>query len=225
MLFNRLFIEVKSNLLDNLFREFGDCICRINNTLTESCVMYPESEQLKKKALEWKEIILKHLKVEGEEENERVDAEKGHSSVRFEEENVVEADKSVNLRQGSVAFDKDNTPATMKNNEGLSQNTSRFSPMTSSFVAEVDKAIEEGCSEKTPETRFNVLGLQALNLSKSLDNVWTDEERSEVRQPVVRDKTPRPKRTIILPVALRSPYIKRIVSLRDGREKAEDTLA
>ncbi|KAJ0927411.1 hypothetical protein HanRHA438_Chr04g0182571 [Helianthus annuus] len=225
MLFNRLFIEVKSNLLDNLFREFGDCICRINNTLTESCVMYPESEQLKKKALEWKEIILKHLKVEGEEENERVDAEKGHSSVRFEEENVVAADKSVNLRQGSVAFDKDNTPATMKNNEGLTQNTSRFSPMTSSFVAEVDKAIEEGCSEKTPETRFNVLGLQALNLLKSLDNVWTDEERSEVRQPVVRDKTPRPKRTIILPVALRSPYIKRIVSLRDGREKAEDTLA
>ncbi|KAJ0615454.1 hypothetical protein HanIR_Chr02g0074291 [Helianthus annuus] len=97
--------------------------------------------------------------------------------------------------------------------------------MTSSFVAGVDRAVKKGQSEKTPETRFNILGIEAVNLSTRLTDIVTDEERNEVTQPEQRGKTPRPKRTIILPVALWSPYVKRAVSLRDGSDKSEDTLA
>ncbi|KAM0064865.1 hypothetical protein Hdeb2414_s0003g00108051 [Helianthus debilis subsp. tardiflorus] len=45
---------VRSNLLDNLFSEFEICVNKIKNTITESGLMFPESEMLKQKALEWK---------------------------------------------------------------------------------------------------------------------------------------------------------------------------
>ncbi|MFS7945135.1 hypothetical protein Hanom_Chr06g00520571 [Helianthus anomalus] len=154
-----------------------------------------------------------------------VDFELGNKSVRVEEDNLVEADEIINLRKGSVSFVGDNTPANVQNNDGITHNTSPFSPMTSSFVAEVDRAIEEGRSEKTLETRFNVLGIQAVNLSTRLDNVVMDEDCNEVKQPAERGKSPRPKQTIILPDALWSSYVKRVVSLRDGLDKFEDTLA
>ncbi|KAJ0786379.1 hypothetical protein HanOQP8_Chr02g0054781 [Helianthus annuus] len=97
--------------------------------------------------------------------------------------------------------------------------------MTSSFIVGVDRAVEQGQSEKTPETRFNISGIEAMNLLTRLANIVTDEEHNEVTQPEQRGKTPRPKRTIILPVALWSPYVKRAVSLRDGRDKSKDTMA
>ncbi|KAJ0823748.1 putative nodulin homeobox protein [Helianthus annuus] len=95
-------------------------------------------------------------------------------------------------------------------------------------VYKINNTLTESCvmfPEKTPETRFNDLGIQAVNLSTRLDNVWTDEDRSEVRQPAVRAKSPRLKRRIILPVALRSPYVMRVVSLRDECDMSEGTLA
>ncbi|MFS7901796.1 putative papain-like cysteine peptidase superfamily [Helianthus anomalus] len=95
-------------------------------------------------------------------------------------------------------------------------------------VYKINNTLTESCvmfPEKTLETRFNVLGIQAVTLSTRLDNVWMDEDRSEVRQPAVRAKSPRPKRRIIIPVALRSPYVTRVVSLRDECDKSEDTLA
>ncbi|KAJ0791126.1 hypothetical protein HanOQP8_Chr01g0002041 [Helianthus annuus] len=95
-------------------------------------------------------------------------------------------------------------------------------------VYKINNTLTESCvmfPEKTPETRLNDLGIQAVNLSTTLDNVWTDEDRSEVRQPAVRAKSPRLKRRIILPVALRSPYVMRVVSLRDECDKSEGTLA
>ncbi|MFS7905907.1 hypothetical protein Hanom_Chr01g00053221 [Helianthus anomalus] len=58
---------VKLNLLDNLFSEFEICVNKINNTLTESCLMLPESDLLKQKAMEWKEIMKKQLVIDDEE--------------------------------------------------------------------------------------------------------------------------------------------------------------
>ncbi|KAF5758872.1 hypothetical protein HanXRQr2_Chr16g0734441 [Helianthus annuus] len=82
---------VRSNLLDNLFSEFEICVNNINNTLTESCVMFPESDLLKRKAMEWKEIIKKHLIVEDEKEKEGNDVEKRNKNVEAEEDDVAEA--------------------------------------------------------------------------------------------------------------------------------------
>ncbi|KAJ0801523.1 hypothetical protein HanPI659440_Chr03g0118201 [Helianthus annuus] len=184
----------------------------------------PESDLLKRKAMEWKEIIKKHLIVEDEKENEGDDVEKGNKNVEAEEDNVIEAAEP-NLQKGSVSLVGDNTPANVQNNDGITQYSSPFSPMTSSFVVEVDRAVEEVRSEKTLETRLNVSGIEAVNLSTRLADVVTDEECNEVTQPDQRGKTPRLKRTIILPDALRSPYVERAVSLRNGRDKSEDTLA
>ncbi|MFS7982820.1 hypothetical protein Hanom_Chr10g00967261 [Helianthus anomalus] len=56
MLLNQGFVQVQSNLLDNLFSEFEICVNKINNTLAELCLMFPDSDMLKRKELEWKEI-------------------------------------------------------------------------------------------------------------------------------------------------------------------------
>ncbi|MFS7909499.1 hypothetical protein Hanom_Chr02g00095321 [Helianthus anomalus] len=77
--------------------------------------------------------------------------------------------------------------------------------MTSSFVAEVDRFVEEVQSELTPATRFNVSGIEALNLSTRLADVLTNEKRKDVTQRFQRCGWPRPKRTVKLLEALRSP--------------------
>ncbi|MFS7909500.1 hypothetical protein Hanom_Chr02g00095341 [Helianthus anomalus] len=56
MLLNRGFVLVWSNLLDNLISEFEICVNKLKNTLAESYLMFPESDLLKWKELEWKEI-------------------------------------------------------------------------------------------------------------------------------------------------------------------------
>ncbi|XP_035831747.1 uncharacterized protein LOC110873606 isoform X1 [Helianthus annuus] len=214
---------VRSNLLDNLFTEFEICVNKIYNTLTESCVMFSESDLLKRKAIEWKEIIKKHLIVEDEKEKEGDDVEKGNKNVEAEED-VAEAAEPIDLQKASVSLVGDNTPANVQNKDGITQYTSPFSPLTLS-VAEVDRVVEGVQSEKTPETRFNVSVIEAVNLSTRLADVVTDEECNDVTQPDQRGGLPRPKRTIIFPDALRSPYVERTVSLRNGRDKSEDTLA
>ncbi|XP_021990989.2 uncharacterized protein LOC110887726 [Helianthus annuus] len=97
--------------------------------------------------------------------------------------------------------------------------------MTASFVAELDKVVERVQSEKTPETKFNVSGIEMVNLSTRLADASTDEKRKEVTEPAQRQRSPRPKRTIKLPAALRSPYVQRPVMLRTVRDNAEETLA
>ena len=97
--------------------------------------------------------------------------------------------------------------------------------MTASFVAELDKVVERVQSEKTPETKFNVSGIEMVNLSTRLADASTDEKRKEVTEPAQRQRSPRPKRTIKLLEALRSPYVERAVMLRTVRDKTEDALA
>ncbi|KAM0044209.1 hypothetical protein Hdeb2414_s0010g00350531 [Helianthus debilis subsp. tardiflorus] len=128
------FEPVRSNLLDNLFTEFEICVNKINNTLKESCVMFPDSDLLKRKAMEWKEIIKMHLIVEDEKEKEGDDVEKGNKNVEAEEDDVAEAAKPIDLQKGSVSLVGDNTPANVQNEDGITQYTSPFSPMTSSFI-------------------------------------------------------------------------------------------
>ncbi|KAJ0807276.1 hypothetical protein HanOQP8_Chr00c057g0737171 [Helianthus annuus] len=159
---------VWSNLLDNLFSEFEICMNKINNTLTESCLMFPESDLLKRKAMEWKEIMKKHLVVDDEEIKEGDEMETTNKNVEDEEDDVAEAAEPIDLQKGSVSLVGDNTHANGQNKDRITQYTSPFSPMTPSFVAEVDRVVEEVQSEKTPATRFNVSGIKVVNLSTIL---------------------------------------------------------
>ncbi|KAM0024256.1 hypothetical protein Hdeb2414_s0022g00613631 [Helianthus debilis subsp. tardiflorus] len=131
------------------------------------------------------------------------DVEKGNKNVEAEEGDVAEAAEPIDLQKGSVSLVRDNTPANEQNKDRITWHTSPFSPMTLSFVAEVDRVVEKVQSEKTPETRFNVSGIEAVNLSPRLADTVTDEERNDITQPGQRGGSPRPKRTIILPDALR----------------------
>ncbi|KAJ0789797.1 putative papain-like cysteine peptidase superfamily [Helianthus annuus] len=216
---------VRSNLLDNLFNEFEICVNKINNTITESCLMFLESDLLKQKALERNDIMKMHLVVDDEKKKDGDEVEKGDQNVDAKKDDVAEAAEPVDPQNGSVSLDGYNTPTNERNKDHITQHTSPFSPMTSSFVAELHKVVERVQSEITPATKFNVSGIEAVNLSTRLANASTDEKHKEVTQPVQRQGSPRPKRTIKLPEALRSPYVERAVMLRTVRDKTEDALA
>ncbi|MFS7913322.1 hypothetical protein Hanom_Chr02g00140491 [Helianthus anomalus] len=159
------------------------------------------------------------------EQVDRGEVETTNKNVEPEKDDVAEAAEQVDLQKGSVSLVGNNTPTNEQNKDRITQYPFPFSPMTSSFVAEVDRFVEEVQSEKTPVTRFNVSGIEAVNLSTRLADALTDEKRKDVTQPVQRHGSPRPKRTIKLPEALRSPYVERTVMLRTVRDKAKDTLA
>ncbi|XP_021971761.1 uncharacterized protein LOC110866924 [Helianthus annuus] len=180
---------VRANLLDNLFREFEICVHKINNTITESCLMFPDSDLLKQKGLVWKELMKLLLVVDDEEKKDGDEVEKGDQNVEAEKDDVAAAVEPVDPQK------------------------------------ELDKVVERVQSEITPETKFNVLGIETVNFSTRLADAATDEKRKEVTEPVQRQRSPRPKRTIKLPTALRSPYVQRPVMLRTVRENAEETLA
>ncbi|KAF5767134.1 putative papain-like cysteine peptidase superfamily [Helianthus annuus] len=180
---------VRANLLDNLFSEFEICVHKINNTITESCLMFPDSDLLKQKGLEWKELMKVLLVVDDEEKKDGDEVEKGDQNVEAEKDDVAEEVEPVDPQK------------------------------------ELDKVVERVQSEKTPETKFNVSGIETVNLSTRLADASTDEKRKEVTEPVQRQRSPRPKQTIKLPAALRSPYVHQPVMLRTARDKAEETLA
>ncbi|MFS7963638.1 hypothetical protein Hanom_Chr08g00740691 [Helianthus anomalus] len=58
--------------------------------------MFPKSDLLKRKTMEWKEIIKKHLIVD-EKEKEGDDVEKENKNVEAEEDDVAEAAEPIDL--------------------------------------------------------------------------------------------------------------------------------
>ncbi|KAJ0476983.1 putative papain-like cysteine peptidase superfamily [Helianthus annuus] len=180
---------VRANLLDNLFREFELCVHKINNTITESCLMFPDSDLLKQKGLVWKELMKLLLVVDDEEKKDGDEVEKGDQNVEAENDDVAVSVEPVEPQK------------------------------------ELDKVVERVQSEITPETKINISGVETVNFSARLADAAKDEKRQEVTVPVQRQRSPRPKRTIKLPAALRSPYVQRPVMLRTVRETAEETLA
>ncbi|MFS7905904.1 hypothetical protein Hanom_Chr01g00053191 [Helianthus anomalus] len=110
------------------------------------------------------------------------EVETTNKNVEAEEDDATEAAEPIDLQKGSVSLMGDNTPANEQIKDRITQYTSPFSPMTSSFVAEVDRVVEEVQSEKTPATRFNVSGIKAVNLSTRLADALTGEERKDVTQ-------------------------------------------
>ncbi|KAJ0714203.1 hypothetical protein HanPI659440_Chr13g0486891 [Helianthus annuus] len=219
------FVQVRANLLDNLFREFELCVHKINNTITESCLMFPDSDLLKQKGLVWKELMKLLLVVDDEEKKDGDEVEKGDQNVEAENDDVAVSVEPVEPQKGSVNIDGYNTPMNEKKIDHITPHTSPFSPMTASFVAELEKVVERVQSEITPETKINISGVETVNFSARLADAAKDEKRQEVTVPVQRQRSPRPKRTIKLPAALRSPYVQRPVMLRTVRETAEETLA
>ncbi|KAF5769524.1 hypothetical protein HanXRQr2_Chr14g0649301 [Helianthus annuus] len=118
------FVQVRSNLLDNLFREFEICVNKMNNTITESCLMFPESDLLKQKALEWKEIMKMHLVVDDEKKKDGDEVEKGDQNVDAEKDDVAEAAEPVDPQKGSVSLDGYNSPTNERNKDHITQHTS-----------------------------------------------------------------------------------------------------
>ncbi|KAJ0930590.1 hypothetical protein HanPSC8_Chr04g0151131 [Helianthus annuus] len=105
---------VRANLLDNLFSEFEICVHKINNTITESCLTFPDSDLLKQKGLEWKELMKVLLVVDDEEKKDGDEVEKGDQNVEAENDDIAEAVEPVDPQKGSVSLDGYNTPTNEK---------------------------------------------------------------------------------------------------------------
>ncbi|MFS7956163.1 hypothetical protein Hanom_Chr07g00651351 [Helianthus anomalus] len=59
--------------------------------------MFPESDLLKQKALEWKEIIKKHLVVDDEKKKDGDEVEKGDQNIDAEKDDVTEAAEPIDM--------------------------------------------------------------------------------------------------------------------------------
>ncbi|KAF5806763.1 hypothetical protein HanRHA438_Chr05g0234341 [Helianthus annuus] len=190
--------KVHAQNMDIAFKEFEECIEKVKNNISEALKVHPKSDLINKKKMEWVGIVRKHLK------------------------NVVEV--------ADIDVVKEKTPAPVKDSGVLSpSNLTPFLPMTSSFYAEVEDLISAGHCDDTPGTRSKTIGRQLVNLESQLENVAattsTVHEKEDAGNACLQYKTPRPKRSINLPDALRSPYVQRVVSLMIKKDEVEDALA
>ncbi|MFS7899217.1 hypothetical protein Hanom_Chr00s048643g01778551 [Helianthus anomalus] len=167
-------------MLDVFFSQYEECVKRINETLAEGFVLFPDSDRIKEKQKQWDDILMKHAR---------------STATSSEPQTPIISSAAKRKSDGGVS-------------------TTDLSQWTPTMVAAANEHMDSIERDNTPNDQLvKIFQNEPLNITPLSQKTAAEYEFACKRDQVVKQldmgkRMVRPQRTIELPPALRSPYLK-----------------
>ncbi|KAJ0452256.1 hypothetical protein HanRHA438_Chr15g0719781 [Helianthus annuus] len=188
-------MQVHAGMLDVFFNQYEECVKRINDTLAEGFMLFPNSERIKQKQMQWDDILMKNVRA---------------SRTRCEPQTPVVLSPAKSKSVGGVSTtDLPQWTPTMV--------VAAYEHMES---VERDNAPKGQCVKIF---QSEPLDITPLSQKTATEYEFAIKRDQVTRQLDMGKRMARPQRNVELPEALRSPYVKRVVDLRSRLDAAEES--
>ncbi|KAJ0660086.1 hypothetical protein HanOQP8_Chr14g0533691 [Helianthus annuus] len=185
--------EVHAGILDVFFNQYEECVKRINGTLAEGSVLFPDSERIKEKQKKWDDILMKHAR---------------STRTRSEPQTPVVLSAAKSKSDGGMST------------TDLSQWTPTMVAAANEHMDSIERDnTPKGQLVKIFQNE--PLDITPLSQKTATKYEFACKRDQVVRQLDMGKRVVRPQRNVELPEALRSPYVERVVDITSRLDAAE----